>query len=65
MEFKVTVLPDDPRLSKAAARKRALKPKGYKNSRFKPGRSIHSVNHAFHPLTDVKTLPIGWEGARS
>jgi len=64
MEFKVTVLPDDPRLSKAAARKRALKPRGYRNSRFKPGRSLEKA-HQHHLITDVPTFPIGWEGAKS
>lgn len=63
MEFKVTVLPDDPRLTPSATRKRQIRnSKAWRRARFTP-RAING-RHANHPLTYVENhdirVPKGW-----
>jgi hypothetical protein len=63
-EFRIIKLPDDPRLTPAATRKRQVKSsKAWRRARFTP-RAING-RHANHPLTHVIdhadiVVPKGW-----
>lgn len=53
-EFKVTVLPDDPRLSAEATRRRGARSQAWRNKRF-TARSL-TKQHQHHLITDAPVM---------